>query len=119
MCTGSSLILPPADPAPARAATADATAAGEASGRIPASGAAGADTARDAASKTGSRRSSPLLGRWVVDLSVPVRYFRTHATMIPLFQGGGRRIPLRNQNFHQLIDFMLFNEKQPNPRLFQ
>ena len=42
------LPLPPADPAPARVATADATAAGDASGRIPATGAAGADTARDA-----------------------------------------------------------------------
>lgn len=40
--------LPPADPAPARVATVDATAAGEASGRVPATGAVGADTARDA-----------------------------------------------------------------------
>ena len=38
--------LPPADPAPACAAPVDAAAAAEASGRVPASGAAGADTTR-------------------------------------------------------------------------
>ena len=38
--------LPPADPAPACVAPVDAAAAAEASGRVPASGAAGADTAR-------------------------------------------------------------------------
>ena len=38
--------LPPADPAPACVAPVDAAAAAEASGRVPASGAAGADTTR-------------------------------------------------------------------------
>eukprot|EP00959_Pyramimonas_sp_CCMP1952_P382279 8010464-Pyramimonas_sp.AAC.2 len=39
--------LPPADPAPACVAPVDAAAAAEASGRVPGSGAAGADTARE------------------------------------------------------------------------
>ena len=45
---GAPRPLPPADPTPDRAATVDGAAAAEASDRVPASSAAGADTARDA-----------------------------------------------------------------------